>query len=158
MANNDNDVKQENIEVINEEIKDTNDINNLRNGQSPPPIESSQNENNENNNRENEKEIILTSTNEKPKEETAPLAANENQNQIKEFVETRTLFGHTEKVTAIIQLNSGKLATGGYDNKIRIWDIYDVVKNEEDKIIDEEGKIFVLLEFEEGKILSGTSK
>ena len=52
LANNDNDVKQENIEVINEEIKDTNDINNLRNGQSPPPIESSQNENNENNNRE----------------------------------------------------------------------------------------------------------
>ena len=32
------------------------------------------------------------------------------------------------------------------------------MKNEEDKIIDEEGKIFVLLEFEEGKILSGTSK
>jgi len=136
------------------------DINNLRNGQSPSPIVHSQNENVENDENNKERERIQESTNEKPREETASIAAHENQdqNQIKEFVETKTLFGHTEKVTAIIQLNSGKLATGGYDNKIRIWDIYDAVKNQEDKIIDEDGRIFVLLEFLDGKILSGTSK
>ena len=61
--------------------------------------------------------------------------------------------GHENKVTAITQLKSGKLATGGYDNTIRIWDI---TQNKENKIINEDGHIFVLLEFEENKLLSGT--
>ena len=72
----------------------------------------------------------------------------------KEFTNTKTLLGHESNVTAITQLKSGKLATGGYDNTIRIWDI---AKNEGDKIIKEDEKILVLLEFEENKLLSGTA-
>ena len=172
LENNDNEEKKEKkekIEIV-EQIQDSNNNDILRNAQSPPSIRNSQNENPENDKekenerekeKEKEKEIIVSSTNEKPAEETEHLAENENlhQSQIrKEFVEARVLYGHSEKVTAIIQLNSGKLVTGGYDNKIRVWDIYDISKNNEDKIIDEEGRVFVLLEFEDGKILSGTSK
>ena len=66
--------------------------------------------------------------------------------------------GHTEKVTAITQLNSGLLATGSYDNTIRIWNITDAARNDEDKIINETGRVFVLMEFIDNKLLSGTSE
>ena len=76
--------------------------------------------------------------------ETSPINQNETPKIIiKEFQNTRTLYGHSEKVTALTQLNSGKIATGGYDNTIRIWNIYDIARNDEDKIIKENGRIFV---------------
>ena len=76
----------------------------------------------------------------------------------KDFINTITLYGHSKKVTAITKLNSGKLATGSYDNTIRIWNINDREKTSEDKIIKETGLIFTLLEFEDNKLLCGTSE
>ena len=77
---------------------------------------------------------------------------------LKEFTNTMALFGHSEKVTAITQLNSGKISTGSYDNTIRLWNIDDREKTSEDKIIRENGGIFTLLEIEDNKLLCGTSE
>ena len=55
---------------------------------------------------------------------------------------------------SLIELSSGKLASGSYDSTIRIWDIDN---NKEEKLIKERGKVFCLLEFEEDKLLCGTS-
>ena len=72
----------------------------------------------------------------------------------REFTCTKTFEGHFEKIVSLIQLSSGKLASGSYDNTVRIWNM-DTLK--EDKIINENGRVFALLEFEKDKLLTGTS-
>ena len=67
----------------------------------------------------------------------------------------QTFKGHTEKIVALIQLSSGKLASGSYDKTIRVWNIHILY---EEKIINENGKVFCLLEFEKDKLLCGTSR
>lgn len=62
--------------------------------------------------------------------------------------------GHTNKIVSLIELESGKLVSGSYDNTIRIWDINDRIGNEQ--VINETERILSLLEFEKNKILSGT--
>jgi len=64
-----------------------------------------------------------------------------------------SLKDHSDKVTALIQLQSGLIATGSYDTTIRIWNLE---KLSCDKIIQCLGKIFVLLEFEENMLLSSS--
>ena len=66
----------------------------------------------------------------------------------------KTLMGHTNKIVSLIELESGKLVSGSYDNTIRIWDINDKIGNEQ--VINESERILSLLEFEKNKILSGT--
>ena len=68
-----------------------------------------------------------------------------------------TLEGHTEKVTSLTQLKSGKLVSGSYDNTLCIWDINDSSKKEPETRIHEQGRALFLLEFENNKILSATS-
>ena len=63
------------------------------------------------------------------------------------------LEGHSDKVTALIQLDSGSIATGSYDTTIRIWDLERLSCI---KIIQGLGKIFALLEFEENMLLSSS--
>ena len=70
------------------------------------------------------------------------------------FTCIKTLIGHTNKIVSLIELDSGKLVSGSYDNKIRIWDLNE--KNGEEKVINESERILSLLEFEKNKILSGT--
>ena len=66
----------------------------------------------------------------------------------------KTLLGHTEKVVSLIELDSGKIASGSYDDTIRIWDLD---SGKQDLIIKESGRVFCLLEFEKNKILTGVS-
>ena len=66
----------------------------------------------------------------------------------------KTLMGHTNKIVSLIEIESGKLVSGSYDNTIRIWDINDKIGNEQ--VINETERILSLLEFEKNKILSGT--
>jgi len=80
----------------------------------------------------------------------SPAIINKTQN--KRFNCCKTLKGHTEKIVSLIELSSGKLASGSYDNTIRIWDIDN---NREEKLLKERGKVFCLLEFEEDKLLCG---
>ena len=80
--------------------------------------------------------------------------SNLNQ-EISEFQCINTLQGHTEKIVSLILLNSGELASGSYDDSIRIWD-KDGIK--ENKKIIETGHVFCLLEFDDNMLLSGTSE
>ena len=72
----------------------------------------------------------------------------------KEFVCIKSFKGHKEKIVSLLQLSSGRIASGSYDNTIRIWDIDSVT---EDCVIHETGRVFALLEYERDKLLSGTS-
>ena len=67
---------------------------------------------------------------------------------------TKTLEGHTEKIVSLIELNSGRLASGSYDNTIRIWDAN---YENEDIRIQEKSRILCLLEFEKNTLLCGAS-
>ena len=78
-------------------------------------------------------------------------------NNLGNYENTQTYEAHTKKVTILIQLESGKLASGSYDMTIKIWDIIDKTIIEPDKIIQEKGFVLFLLEFERDKILCGTS-
>ena len=75
-------------------------------------------------------------------------------NLIINFNCTKTLSGHTEKIVSLIELSSGRLASGSYDNTIRVWDSN---YENEDITIKEKSRILCLLEFENDKILCGTS-
>ena len=78
----------------------------------------------------------------------------EKKTESNKFSCTKTLMGHTNKIVSLIELESGKLVSGSYDNTIRIWDINDRIGNEQ--VINETERILSLLEFEKNKILSGT--
>jgi WD40 repeat protein len=65
------------------------------------------------------------------------------------------LKGHNDKVTAIIQLHSGSIATGSYDTTICIWDLE---KLSPIKTIQALGKVFSLLEFVPNMLLSSLSE
>ena len=78
----------------------------------------------------------------------------EIKNEKNKFSCVKTLMGHTNKIVSLIELESGKLVSGSYDNTIRIWDING--KNGTEQIINENERILSLLEFERNKILSGT--
>jgi WD40 repeat protein len=65
------------------------------------------------------------------------------------------LKGHNDKVTSIIQLHSGSIATGSYDTTICIWDLE---KLSPIKTIQALGKVFSLLEFVPNMLLSSLSE
>ena len=68
---------------------------------------------------------------------------------------TKSLIGHNDKIVSLIKLNSGCLASGSYDNQIKIWNIttQSCIRN-----IKENGYVLSLLEFENNMLLSGTSE
>ena len=58
----------------------------------------------------------------------------------------------------MIELQNKLIATGSYDNTIKIWDISKDSNNAFEKEYKEEGKVFSLLEFEPNVILSAIDK
>ena len=62
---------------------------------------------------------------------------------------------HTDKIVCLIELKSGSIASGSYDNTIKIWDIN---SRQCTKTLRESGKVLCLLEFEDNMILSGTNE
>jgi len=61
---------------------------------------------------------------------------------------------HDEKIVCLIELSSGKIATGSYDCSIKIWNLKTF---ECEDTIRENEYVFCLLEFEKNMLLSGTS-
>ena len=80
---------------------------------------------------------------------------NENAKEDLPFKCIQSFKAHQEKIVCIIELNSGKIATGSYDSTIKIWNL-DTFECE--KTINEDGHVFCLLEFDENMILSGTNQ
>lgn len=66
-----------------------------------------------------------------------------------------TIQAHNDKIVTLIELENGNIATGSYDNTIKIWDIE---KYNCEKTIVENGYVLTLLEFTPNLLLSGTSK
>ena len=67
----------------------------------------------------------------------------------------KTLSGHEDKIVCVIELYIGKIATGSYDNTIKIWNLD---RYNQQITINEEGNVLCLLEFENDMLLSGTNK
>ena len=65
--------------------------------------------------------------------------------------------GHKDKVVCLTETIGGKIATGSYDNTIKIWNL-NSSNNICERTINEEGNVFCLLEFENNMLLSGTNK
>ncbi len=61
----------------------------------------------------------------------------------------KTLEKHKSKVSSLIELSSGNIASGSYDCTIIIWNINTY---KDINIIKEEGTVFCLLEMEHNKI------
>ena len=73
----------------------------------------------------------------------------------KQYKNIKTLTGHKEKIVTLIKLSSNYLASGSYDQTIKIWDLE---LNECIKTIEEKGYVFSLLEFNPNFLLVGTSE
>ena len=69
----------------------------------------------------------------------------------------KTIHGHNDKIVCVTELSMGKIATGSYDNTIKIWNLNSICE-ECERTINEEGNVLCLLEFENGMLLSGTNK
>jgi WD40 repeat protein len=67
----------------------------------------------------------------------------------------KTLWEHHDKISCLILLQSGFIATGSYDTKIRIWDLE--TSSCVNKI-QELGNVLALLEFEPDKLISASSR
>ena len=82
---------------------------------------------------------------------------NEEKNNVNNFIykNTKTLKEHKNRVTALIKLSNDLIASGSYDNTVKIWDIN---KKENDALIMNKyslGNVICLLEFEPGMLLGG---
>ena len=68
---------------------------------------------------------------------------------------SETFKAHDKIIVSMIELENKKIATGSYDCSIKIWNL---VNQNCDLVINEEGKVFALLEFEPNMILSAIDK
>ena len=75
--------------------------------------------------------------------------------KIKPFKMANSFLAHNKIIVCMIELENKQIATGSYDNTIKIWDINN--QNCENEII-EDGKVFALLEFEPNLLLSAIDK
>ena len=62
------------------------------------------------------------------------------------------LAGHSNRVEALIALPNGRLASAGWDNSIRLWDL---ATNEEICGLEADAPIFSLVAFSDGRFVAG---
>ena len=81
--------------------------------------------------------------------------SNLPKDKINPFKMEKSFLAHKKIIVCMIELENKLIATGSYDNTIKVWDI----KNQNcQNEIKEEGKVFALLEFEPNLILSAIDK
>jgi WD40 repeat protein len=83
-----------------------------------------------------------------------PSPEKKNNDKAIKFSAFQKLEGHKERIVSLIQLASGKIASGSYDNTVRIWD---PLGYRDEEIIEVKAKVFALLEFNDNMLLTGTS-
>ena len=92
--------------------------------------------------------IILIEKNEDDIEPIEPMKNYEN---------TKTIKAHNDRIISLIKLNSGYIATGSYDDSIKIWDIDKEPKDSLISLKHSFGHIFCLLELKNNELLAGSS-
>lgn len=83
-------------------------------------------------------------------------SSSSNNNSGVDFKCYKTLIGHRDKIVTIIELSSGKIASGSYDKTIKIWNPNND-RREEEYTINEAETVLCLLEFQPSLLLSGSS-
>ena len=81
-----------------------------------------------------------------------------NSNVLKQYINTKTLIGHEDRIVSLIMLSSGYIATGSYDMTVKIWDI---TKDEKEALIGQKcsvGFMLCLLELNPNELLAGNSE
>ena len=68
--------------------------------------------------------------------------------------ETARLEGHSERVTALCVLPDGRLASGSYDNTIRLWDV--ATGAETARLEGHSGRVAALCLLPDGRLASGS--
>ena len=116
--------------------------------------------------RDKELSVIVEETSNKNNNKKKKIE-NKNANQINNeiFISNTVYFqclktisdGHKDKIVCLTEISMGKIATGSYDNTIKIWNI-NSFSNTCENSINEEGNVLCLLEFENNLLLSGNSK
>lgn len=91
----------------------------------------------------------------------SPTSSKKNEplqkSRFKSFKISRSFKAHDKIIVCMIELEDKKIATGSYDNTIKIWDLNNYSEQPE-KILREQGKVFSLLEFEPNVILTAIDK
>ena len=78
-----------------------------------------------------------------------------SQVKINDFKMVNSINAHDKIIVCMIELKNKSIVTGSYDNTIKIWDISN---SHLEKLIQEEGKVFALLEFEPNQLLAAVDK
>ena len=117
--------------------------------------ENTNNNNNilKNNNKNNN---IIINNNEMKNNIEAKNNSEKDLSKVK-YKNIKTFMGHNDIISVLIILNNGYIASGSYDETVKIWDI---TKKEKNSLIMKKnatGAVLCLLEFEPGKLLGGTS-
>ena len=106
---------------------------------------------------------IINSNSGERMSQITPINANNNKNNtITKFNLTnpklvQDFTAHDKIIVCMIELHNKLIVTGSYDNTIKIWNI-SADSNSCEKTINEEGKIFSLLEFEDNMLLASIDK
>ena len=77
---------------------------------------------------------------------------------LKEYKNIKTIKGHERRISSLIALESGYIATGSYDSSIKIWDIKKEENQELIKVKYSVGYVLCLLEFKRDELIIGNSE
>ena len=77
---------------------------------------------------------------------------------LKEYENTKTIKGHERRISSLIALESGYIATGSYDSSIKIWDITKEGDQALIKVKYSVGYVLCLLEFKRDELIIGNSE
>ena len=105
---------------------------------------------------EKEKEDLIEENKKNKKYEITVSKSFPKSIKVEEYKCTKT-FQKNARISVLIQLNSGDLASGSYDCKICIWDLNEASGINYKKEFQEKGTPLCLLEFKPGYLLAGTN-
>lgn len=118
-------------------------------------LQSIKEEKEENKERNNKKEVIVSL----PFNLQSQAEKNDNNEDNEDFKEYKCVktFQKKARVSSLIQLDSGFLASGSYDCKICIWDLNKESDDIYEKELQEIGIVLCLMEFRPNYLLAGTN-